>query len=84
MAPLIGRISHQLSDRVQQEIKTEMQYPFDQTMQQIVTAYDVLTGHERFKKVRALIGKTSHIPRWDFEQSRLFERTLYIGDRCKE
>ncbi|OHS98802.1 Dynein heavy chain family protein [Tritrichomonas foetus] len=86
MAPLIERISHQLSDRVVQEIRTDMlRGPLDQAISQTETAYNVLTNwHDRFNETRALIEKKNHIPRWDFEQSRLFERPLYIAERCKE
>jgi dynein heavy chain len=86
MAPLIERISHQLSDRVQQEIKTDMlRGPLDQTITQTDTACDVLTRwHDRYNDVRNMIEKSSHIPRWDFEQSRLFERSMYIADKCRE
>ncbi|KAH0806962.1 dynein heavy chain 10, axonemal-like [Histomonas meleagridis] len=86
MAPLIERISHQLSDRVQQEISTEiLRGNLEEAIQQTETAYNVLTRwHDRFNEVRLLIEKSTHIPRWDFEQSRLFERPLYIADRCRE
>jgi len=86
MAPLIERISHQMCDRVQAEIKTTMLHgPLDKAISQTQIAYNLLVHwHDRFNETRTLIEKSNHIPRWDFELPRLFERPLYIADRCKE
>ena len=86
MAPLIERISHQLCERVQAQIKLPMlTQPLDQVISQIQVATNVITHwHERFNETRALIEKSNHIPRWDFELTRLFERPMYIAEKCKE
>lgn len=86
MSPLIERISQQLSDRVQAEIKTSLLHgPLDVAIKKTKVAYNVLSHwHDRFHDTRVEIEKKPHIPRWDFEVQRLFERPLYIADRCKE
>lgn len=55
------------SDRVQQEIKTDMlKGPLDRDITQTAASYNVLMRwHERFNELSAMIEKSNYITRWD-------------------
>jgi hypothetical protein len=75
MAPFIERLSHWLSDCVQQEFKTDMLCcPLDQTITQMETVSDVvMRWYDRYNNVWNMIKKRNY-PALGFRAVPTFRR----------